>query len=225
MSPAYVKEYREWIRKDGFRELYGRAISALPKSLKQEHPALVALDLSSIANCYYKRGAVAVLDGNQNGWQDIQCGYWASVEKLRFEIKSVTLPAWSAGRNFSSQVELVLTLGLARLFRQDVDASWLSSAIPTHFHPEKALGTKVSHGRLLLESILKPEENFSFLDLLRDRNQCCSKRDAWRSGQRRSFLLEYWISRRCCDFPPRHRFNIPNLWGLTQQKRMRSASA
>ena len=178
---SYAEEYREWIRKGGFREVYGRAISDLPNALKQEHPALVALNLSSIATCYYMRGVVAVLDGKQNGWRDIQCGYWASVEMLRFEIKSVTLPAWSAGRSFlaSSQLELVLTLGLARLFRQEVDASWLSSAIATHFHPEEALGTKISHGRLLLESILKPEENFSFSDLLRDRNQCCSKRDEW----------------------------------------------
>src|SRR5690349_6477396 len=93
VSPAYAEEYREWIRRGQFQSVYGWAVAKLPESLKQEHPALIAGDLGSIATCYYTRGIVALLDGDQAGWHDIQCGYWAVVQKLRFEIKSITLPA------------------------------------------------------------------------------------------------------------------------------------
>jgi hypothetical protein len=164
-----------------FQEVHQRALDGLPKALQLEHPALMAMNLGDIATCYYTRGAVALLDGDRAGWHDIQCGYSAALYDLRFELKAVTLPAWSTGRVFSgaSQVELVLTLGLAKLFRQESDASWLLSAVDARFNTEDALGTKIDDGTLLLDSILGTDEGFSYADLLKDRKQCCKKRDAW----------------------------------------------
>src|SRR5262249_811492 len=115
------------------------------------------------------------------GWHDIQSGYTAGAYRLFFDLQAVTLPAWSAGRSFAPQdkTELVLSLGLARLFSQDGDAERLSEIIANHFNLSDALGASVTAGCKILQSILEPELPFSAADLLQDRKQCCQKRDAW----------------------------------------------
>ena len=154
VSPAYAKEYRDWMVLH-YQDVYKWALEGLPEALKLQHPALMDMNLDSIALCYCTRGAVALLGSDMNGWRDIQTGYWASVYKLRFELKSVTLPAWFEGRVFpgESQVELVLTLGLAKLFQQGSDISWLLLAIDTHFDSNAALGIDIDDGTLMLEAI------------------------------------------------------------------------
>lgn len=181
VSPAYAGEYREWIHRGRFEQIYRQAADKMPEYFAQQHPAMVGGNLHSIATCYYTRGTVALLDDEPAGWKDIQCGYWAALYSLGFELKAVTLPAWSSGRKFGSRaiVELVLTLGLAKLFRQEGDVSWLRSAIAEHFSFEAALGDKVTAGRKLLQSILDDNAVFSFQELLKDRKECCQKRDAW----------------------------------------------
>src|SRR5262249_27848684 len=120
ISPAYAREYKEWILGGMFGELYGRATTALAKDYQEQHPALIATDLQELATCYYRRGTVSLLEGDSAGWHDVQCGYWAALYRIGFELKAITLPARSAGRSFAPRdmCELVVLLGLARLFSQ-----------------------------------------------------------------------------------------------------------
>ncbi len=227
VSPAYVNEYRDWMAKGQFQKVYQHASDGLPKALQLEHPALMSMNLGGIAICYYTRGAVALLDGDQAGWHDIQCGYLAALYGLRFELKAVTLPAWSKGRKFygKSQVELVLTFGLAKLFRRENDASWLQSAIDAHFNTEDALGTKIDDGTLMLDAILGADDSFSYADLLKDRKQCCKKRSTWptRPTEIRPFgVLD--IEAILC-FPQEAAFHYPDSteFSLTEEKAVANA--
>ena len=183
VSPAYEKEYRDWINRGQFETVYSFGARTLQKELLGESPLPYPAGgaLGSMATCYYRRGAVALLDQNPAGWQDVQCGYWAAVYSLRFFYKAATLPAFGDRRPFPEQrkTATVMTLGLARLFGQDGDAAALQAILGPQFDIQEALGNEIDDGRIMLEAILHPAESLSYDELLRDRNQCCKKRDAW----------------------------------------------
>lgn len=182
ISPAYAAEYRDWIARGLFAEIHGYEAVQLPKARTDEHPAKMASSLQGFATCYFTRGVVSLMDGAADAWSDIQCGYWAALYSLLFEIKAVTLPAWSAGRTFAPKkmTELVLTQGLACLFQQTGDVVRLRELIEEHFALETALqGALGRSGRTILKSILEPTKCFSRDELLADRKKCCRERDAW----------------------------------------------
>jgi hypothetical protein len=181
ISPSYAAEYRDWLAKGLFTEIHLREAAELQSSLKNEHPAMIATSLDGFATCYYTRGVVSIMEGRTAGWSDLQCGYWAMLYSLFFEIKAITLPAWSQGRKFTPRkmIELVLTSGLARLYRQEGDLIRLRECIDIHFSWDQALGPKTDAGRKILESILDPDKEFTRQELLQDRKDCCNNRDAW----------------------------------------------
>jgi hypothetical protein len=183
VSPAYEKEYREWIQRGQLERVYPFGAQMLQRELLKESPFPYPAGgaLGSIATCYYRRGAVALLDQNAAGWQDIQCGYWATVYSLRFLYKAATLPAFGDRRPFGEdrKTATVMTLGLARLFGQDGDAAALEAILGPEFNIQEALGDEIDDGRMMLEAILHPTKSFSYDELLSDRNQCCKKREAW----------------------------------------------
>src|SRR5262245_26689920 len=77
ISPAYERDYREWIEKGLFEEVLARSQASLSKALARQHPALIASGLSGLATCYYTRGAVGLLEKDASAWRDIQAGYSA----------------------------------------------------------------------------------------------------------------------------------------------------
>jgi hypothetical protein len=181
ISPAYAKEYREWIQAGNFDNVYQSFLPELREALKEEGSALispVSLGLHSISTCYFKRGAVALLDGNDAGWCDVQCGFWASVYRLRFYV--IPIVKWGRGRFVPwDTTEAVMLLGLAKLFRQASEESYLKSVIAGHLPSfDEALGDKVTSGRKIMDSIFNDTPH-SFAELLKDRRECCQKRDAW----------------------------------------------
>lgn len=181
ISPAYSREYQVWIADGQFDRIYSRELPDLTEAIELQHPALVATSLGTLATCYYRRGIVRLLQNVLDGWRDIQLGYQCAFFGLHFDLKAVSLPAWSQGRSFAPRrmTELVLTFGLARLFGQDRDVKWLSESIAKHFSLSVALGDRFPAGRKLLESILEPAAQFTVQELLQDRKDCCIKRDAW----------------------------------------------
>lgn len=181
MSPTYEREYREWLADGRFDELIARDRRYLSESFEEQIPALIAQNLQTYATCYYTRGAVRLLDGDRLGWHDIQCGYWAALFSLRFQIKAVTLPAWSAGRTLGprEKAEIVLTSGFARLFQQQADAEWLASQIEQHVQLDELVGRKSQAGRLILDAIMGAGAPATYEALLADRKKSCQARDAW----------------------------------------------
>jgi hypothetical protein len=124
-SPSFTKEYREWIAEGSFTRSYERARQRILEAIESRRPDLVASELESIAGCYYTRGSVALLDGNQDGWNEIQCGYLAAIYSIRFVIplKSGLIARVKESQDNITQV--VMTLGLSRLFGVQFDERML----------------------------------------------------------------------------------------------------
>jgi hypothetical protein len=177
ISPAYRKECREWMAKGMFQELSARVETEIDDALSDENPSWIASNLGSLALCYYCRGMVAVMADNPTGWADVQAGYWAALYARLFELKAVAL-GW-CNLSGSQLTEMVLLLGLARLFQKEGDALRLSEEIATHFSWELAIGDRMASGRKLLQSILEPETPVTRAELLQDRKECCQRREAW----------------------------------------------
>jgi hypothetical protein len=177
ISPSYRDEYCSWIAQGNFETIRARGEEYLPEGLHARNPVQIAGCLGSLATCYYRRGTVGLMQGDAAKWADVQAGYWAALYRLLFNLKAVTftlrevLPA--------DMAEMVLMLGLARLFRQDGDALRLTELIDQHFNWDAVLGDRIKSGRKLLASILDPAASFTQAELLTDRKECCQKRDAW----------------------------------------------
>jgi hypothetical protein len=178
ISPAYERDYRDWIAKGQFDHLVAREHKYLAESLAEQHPALIATSLSTLATCYHTRGAVKLLEKQQSGWHDTQAGYWASLYALRFEIIAVTLPAWSHGRSFNCSTELAVALAFSRLFQQAADNAWLERAMAQHFDTGPHV-TPGEPGAILLTALAAPKIEYSRDELLKDRRACCRSRDAY----------------------------------------------
>lgn len=168
ISPAYEREYRDWIAKGQFERLLAREREFLSDALSRQHPALAATSLSTLGTCYYTRGSVFLLDNDQAGWYDVQAGYWAALYSLRFEIIAATLPAWSQGRSFSRSTELVTTLAFSRLFQQPEDGAWLEQAIAQHVRKAPHV-TDGQTGHLLLAAMLNDKVACTRNESLADR--------------------------------------------------------
>ncbi len=182
ISPAYANEYRERLQKANFDGIYQRELPRLREAVKEEGNSLIfshiSTSLGGIATCYFLRGAVALLDGNSSGWSDVQCGFWAEVYRLRYDI--IPIVKWGRGRFMPWETTIaVMLLGLAKLFGQKSEEHLLKSAITEHLPDfDEALGDKVASGRKIMDSILN-DTPYSFAELLKDRKECCQKRDAW----------------------------------------------
>jgi hypothetical protein len=178
ISSSYKRDYRDWIGKGQYQRIRERERRYLANALAKENPAPIATSLSAIATCHHTRGAVALLEHQQAGWHDIQAGYWAKLYALRFEVKAVTLPAWSRGRSFNQSAELAVTLAFSRLFQQTADRKWLDEALAAHFDsgPHVASGQP---GHLLLTAMVAESVECTREDLLNDRRDCCRTRDAY----------------------------------------------
>jgi hypothetical protein len=70
-------------------------------------------------------------------------------------------------------------MGLARLFGQDTDEASLESVLGDDFDPATILGARVTSGRTILQSVFDPQFPCTYAALLRDRGECCQKRQAW----------------------------------------------
>lgn len=173
ISPGYRKEYETWIAKGMFAELYSRESEHFFAGLAERNAIAVAGNLDCHATCFYTRGMVALIAGDERGWADVQCGYWAALYSLLFGVVGYH------GTMHGERAELVLLLGLARLFRQDGDALRLSELVDKHFSLDETIGDRIPSGRKILQSILEPETRFTYDELLEDRKECCQKRDAW----------------------------------------------
>jgi hypothetical protein len=182
ISPAYANDYREWMQNGNFDGIYQRELPKMRAALKEEGNSLIYSPLSScldsIATYYFHRGTVALLEGDNEGWGDVQCGFWAAVYHLRYDI--IPIVRWGRGRFVPwDTTEAVMLLGLAKLFGQEMEASFLKSEIAEHLPSfDEALGDKVASGRKIMDSIFK-DTAYSFEELLKDRKECCQKRDAW----------------------------------------------
>lgn len=178
ISPAYERDYREWMVNGHFEGVLTWSQASLTDALAQQHPTLIASALWGFSTCYHTRGAVALLEKQASGWRDIQAGYWADVYALRFEIISVTQPAWSQASRFIKSNELVTTLAFARLFGQTADRDWLEQAVASHYKS----GPHISDGQpggVLLSALRNPSSAYSRRELFEDRRACCRGRDAY----------------------------------------------
>jgi hypothetical protein len=178
-SRIYERQYREWIQKGRFEEQYQRVLPDMREALQKDQPSLLAMNLRFMATCYHARGVVALLDDNSAGWRDVQCGFWAGVYGLRFEIEALVLGGIK-GKGLSPEdtTEAVMILGLAKLFGQKAEEKWLKSAIAAHMDVNEALGPKVAAGGKILDAIVEGTA-YSFDELLEDRKECGRKREVW----------------------------------------------
>lgn len=177
-SPAYSREYREWIQNGVFNQIYSHGLEYVQDGIRSERPDLVLEGLQRFALCYYTRGAVALLEGSQQGWNEVQCGYLATIYSIRFLIPLKSGLAASHKESADDLVSAVMTLGLARLFAVSFDEKTLRDWLEPRFDPKKLTG-KVSSGRHILNSIFEKSHSIGVEELRRDRKECCQKRDAW----------------------------------------------
>ena len=84
-SLAFTRQYREWLARH-FQRVYRQGSESLSQAITAQRPDLVTPALKELAICLHTRGAVSLLDGNQQGWHDIQAGYLADLYAIRFAI-------------------------------------------------------------------------------------------------------------------------------------------
>jgi hypothetical protein len=177
-SPAYSREYREWLAEGNFERVYGYGRKSIVDGLESKLPHLVASGLEYVSCCYYTRGAVALLEGNSQGWRDIQCGYLAKSYSIRFVIPLQSGILASVKDSPDNLVETVMTLALAQLFRLSFDETFLREWLTPRYDRQK-LTSKVNSGGLILDSVYLHSHSIAESDLKRDRKECCQKRDAY----------------------------------------------
>ncbi len=174
-SPAFSKQYREWFARH-FRRVYGHESESLSQAIAAQRPDLVTPALKGLGVCLHTRGAVSLLDGNPQGWYDIQCGYLAGVYAIRFAIPLKT--GLCARTSANDLIHAIMILGLARLFGGDFDVQFLQNWIRPQYDIRKLTG-KVTSGRHILSSIMDDECLCTPEQLRQDRRECCQKGDAW----------------------------------------------
>jgi hypothetical protein len=174
-SPAFSKQYREWLARH-FQRVYCQGSESLSQAITAQRPDLVAPALKELAICLHTRGAVSLLDGNQQGWHDIQAGYLAGLYAIRF---AIPLKTGSCARTSPNDlVYAVVTLGLARLFAGDFDVHLLRDWIRPQYDVRQLTG-KVASGGHILDCIMDDKCPCTPEQLRRDRRECCQKGDAW----------------------------------------------
>ncbi len=174
-SPAFSSHYREWLDRH-FPRVYGHGSESLSRAIATRRPDLVVPALKELAICFHTRGAVSLLDGNRQGWHDIQGGYLAGLYAIRFAIPLMTGSCARTSPN--DLVYAVMTLGFARLFGGDFDVQLLRDWIKPQYDVRQLTG-KVTSGRHILDSIIDDECSSTPEQLRRDRRECCQKGDAW----------------------------------------------
>lgn len=174
-SPAFSTQYREWLVRH-FQRVYRHGSESLSQAIATRRPDLIVPALKELAICLHTRGAVSLLDGNQQGWHDIQGGYLAGLYAIRFAIPLKTGACARTSPN--DLVYAVMTLGLARLFGGDFDVQLLRDWIRPQYDVRQLTG-KVTSGRHILSSIMDDECSCTSEQLRHDRRECCQKRDAW----------------------------------------------
>lgn len=209
VSPAYEREYRDWIERGQFARLREREADDATGWQNDDNPWLLVDGLATLATCYGTRGAVRLLDGDQAGWEDIQAAYMASMYKLRFADRGLSLPAWSSGHTPVPRllIELPAWSALGGVFGQS-DESWWTHAIETYFDMDAATGDIVA-GRAILRSLLDRDANTTPEELLEDRKACCRTREGWPTrlteicpfGVLDVEVLGRWPDRSCVSLP------------------------
>lgn len=183
ISPAYERSYRK--NQTWHRNLIRKNPSEVQFAVVAKNPGMAASAAKMLGGSYAMNGVVRLLDGDPNGWREIECGYRGLVYARRFYPKWWTSSEYVSQDNPSIQyalrgehaTELVMLSGLARLFGQTSDLDWLNGAIARYFTMDGALGSKHQFGRLMLDSILHPELPIPAEQLAKDRRECCQKRD------------------------------------------------
>jgi hypothetical protein len=118
------------------------------------------------------------MQGEPLGWHDIQCGYMATVCSIRFAVPLRTGLEAEIRESPNYIVEVVMLLGLAKLFSIASDEQFLQHWLDSRFDIA-ALTGKVTSGRYLLDSIYRGQHGITADQLRQDRKECCRKRDAW----------------------------------------------
>ncbi len=209
-SPAYSREYRDWIANGEFERVYANGSENLATAIDARRPDLVAPALRDLSACYYLRGAVVLLDGKQDGWHDIQCGYLASVYSIRFAVPLLTGVDAILKNSPAYVTHAVMTMGLARIFSVEFDERLLRTWIDERYDAG-ALTGKVQSGRYILDSLYYTEHRLDAETLRRDRRECCQKRDAWpkRPTEFEPFgILDVEMA---INFPQQAKFPYPEL--------------
>jgi hypothetical protein len=177
-SRAYTRDYRDWIAKGNFASVYEWGRERLECAISSQRPDIAAPALRIVADCYYIRGAVALLDKKPEGWHDVQCGYMASVYALRFAIPLLAGLEAQLKDSANYITPIVMTLGLARIFAVDFDEQLLRGWLDERYDVDELTGN-VRSGRHILDGIYHRELEVDAETLRRDRSECCQKRDAW----------------------------------------------
>ncbi|HEV7280562.1 MAG TPA: hypothetical protein VGN57_10185 [Pirellulaceae bacterium] len=177
-SAAYEREYRQWVARSSFAALHARASQNLDAAVQAKRPDLVASALDGLSVCYHYRGAVTLLEGDDFGWRDVQCGYLANVYALRLRIPLMTPMGSTRREDPNFVVRTTVLLGLARLFRIPLDERLIREWLAPRFDAEKLAGD-VPAGRLILATLFGLEGPVAADALRRDRGACIKAQDAW----------------------------------------------
>lgn len=178
VSPAYSRDYRDWIANGNFDRVYEHAREDLQFAIESQRPDLVAPALRDFSLCYYTRGAASLLAGDQNGWHDIQCGYVASFDAIRFALPLMTGLDAELKNSAKYVIHAVMTLGLSRVFSLERDEKHLRNWLDTRYDVATLTG-EVHSGRAILDSIYHFNHGIDAETLRHDRTLCCPKRDSW----------------------------------------------
>jgi len=177
-SRPYCREYPDWLAKGNFQRVYEWGRQSLAEAIELQRPDLVVPALDRLALCYYKRGAARLMDREELGWHDVQCGYLASVYAFRFMAPLATGLAGQLKDSPKYITSTVMTLGLARLFSVAFDEHVLRDWLDVRYDVA-ALTDKVGSGRSILDSIYHRQHGITVDTLRQDRKECCRHRDAY----------------------------------------------
>lgn len=177
VSQAYYSEYSDWVSRQ-FDSYVQDQTEQLHDAIRERRLDQLANRLEAFAQAFHMRGAVRIVDGESEGWHDVQVGYLANsyVFNMAHTLQTGWLPRLKDGPDFT--IEMIAQLGLARLLLQDHDIQQLGGWLEGRTDRSPLLG-KSHAGETILVSLLSGQAADSVVELQTDRKRCCQRRSAF----------------------------------------------